>query len=120
MPGLKRVYVFDEVNLQVILDFTSKNPRAIYDWDEDISKLSLLISTTSSKVLESAGKPVFKFHKDIALIVGKYSVVAFFEDLRREDVKTLLSRIYKKLIKEKPVTANEIAEIVIEVVNKEN
>ncbi len=118
MLGLKRVYVFDEVNLQVILDFTEENPKVIYDWDEDISKLSLLISTTSTKVLESAGKPVFKFHKDIALIVGKYSIVAFFEGLKRESVKTLLSSIYKKLIKEKPVTANEIAEIVIKVLNK--
>ena len=113
--GIKRIYIFDEVNLQTIIDLSGGFPKAIFDWDEDISKLSLLISTTSSRVIEKASKPVFKYTDEMALIVGKYSIVATIENVGREEVKEILSKIYKKLMKENPVTSNEIADLVIKI-----
>ncbi|MGQ4892126.1 MAG: hypothetical protein ACP6IP_06520 [Candidatus Njordarchaeia archaeon] len=116
---IKRVYIFDQVNLQAVINLENREkPEMLLDWGEDVSKLGLLISTKMTQAEEIAGKPVFKYGKDIAFIAGQYTIVAMIENEEKERIKKILSRIYKTLLKEKPVTSNEMGEIAIKVLEK--
>ncbi len=113
---LKRLYIFDQVNLQVVIDISdTRNPVMILDWSEEASKLGLLISTKVSQAHEFAGKPVFKYKRDIAILAGKYTLVLMFEDEDKNRVKKILSKIYIELEKSNPLTSNEMGEIAIRI-----
>ena len=116
---VKRIYIFDQVNLQAVINMEGKEkPELLLDWDEDVSKLGLLISAKMTQTEEIAGKPVFKYGKDIAFIAGQYTIVAIIENEEKEKIKKVLSRMYKTLLKEKPITSNEIGEIAIKILKK--
>jgi len=110
---IKRIYVFDEANLQAIVDLESGEPKLVLDWSPEVSKLSILVSASKIKITEASDKPIFKFSEDIGMIIGEYIIVAILENEEKENVRKMLSRIYLNLKKEKPVSSDEIGEIVI-------
>lgn len=110
---IKRIYVFDEANLQAVVDLESDQPRLVLDWSSEVSKLAILVSASKIKISEASDKPIFKFSGDMGMIIGEYIVVAMIENEEKENVRKLLSKIYLNLTKEKPITSNDIGKIVI-------
>jgi len=98
----------------VIIDFDEEEkPTLVLDWDENVSKMALLISTKASRLSEKAGKPIFRYKKDMAVMTGKYTLIAIIENEEREKIKRVLYRIYKDLLEKLPITSEEIGNIAI-------
>jgi len=110
---IKRIYVFDEANLQAVVDLESGEPKLILDWSPEVSKLAILVSASKIKLSETSDKPIFKFSGDMGMIVGEYIVVAMVKDEDKENVRKILSKIYLNLTREKPITSDDIGKIVM-------
>lgn len=117
---VKRIYVFDEANLQAIIDLEGEEPRVFLDWSTEVTKLAMLVAAAKLKISEATDKPVFKFTDELGMIIGEYVVVAFVEGEEKENVRRLLSKIYIDLVKEKPISSDEVGETVLRVLQRNN